>query len=187
MIHSALQHLALTSALASAILIPPIDPRVLRATTVVLALVLLYGSRMTKGSSQETPIGLVFPIKPLFAWARGIALPIYILFFAYVSYSQHHSVPWWTPLLFIAALTIGLLQMPGTITLTPTAITQNFWFLRSKSIPYNQVASLQTMQGGRITRVLNRDRTIITHTINHVASAQFQAEIQSRTQERISS
>jgi hypothetical protein len=167
------------------LLTPQLDPRILRGATVVLALILLYGSRMTKGSAHETPAGLAFPIKPLFAWARGIALPVYILFFAYVSYSQHQHIPWWTPLLFLAALAIGLLQMPGTITLTPTAVTQNFWFLRSKSIPYNEVASLQTMQGGRITRVVTQDRIIITHTANHAASGQFQQEIQSRTKKHL--
>ena len=167
------------------LLLAQLDPRILRAATVALAIILLYGSRMTKGAAHETPDGLTFPIKPLFAWARGIVLPAYILFFAYITYTQRQPIPWWMPLLLLAALAVGLLQMPGTITLTPTAVTQKFWFLHSKSIPYNEVAALQTMQGGRITRVVTDHRLIITHTANHAASAQFQKEIQSRTNKRL--
>ena len=183
MINPALLHLFVASPVVQQV--QQLDPRILRAATVALALILLYGSRMTTGSAHQTPAGLAFPIKPIFAWARGLVLPAYILFFAYVSVTKSQHVPWWMGLLFIAAIAIGLLQMPGTITLTPTAVTQNFWFLRSKSIPYNEVAALQTMQGGRITRVVTDHRLIITHTANHAASAQFQKEIQARTNKRL--
>lgn len=171
--------------LPALLLLPALDPRILRAATIALALTLLYGSRMMKGTAHETPEGLAFNIKPVFAWARGVVLPAYILFFAYVTYSQRQPIAWWMPLLFLAALAIGVLQMPGTIVLTPTAATQKFWFLRSKSIPYTEVVALQTMQGGRITRVVSDTRVIISHTANHSASAQFQQEIQRRTGKRI--
>jgi hypothetical protein len=164
---------------------PQLDPRVLRAATIALALILLYGSRMMKGSARETPAGLAFGIKPLFAWARGVALPAYIIFFAYITYTQRQPIPWWMPLLFIAAIAIGILQMPGTIVLTPTSVTQKFWFLRSKAIPYKDVVALQTMQAGRITRVVSNNRTIITHSANHSASAEFQKEIQRRTNKHL--
>jgi IS5 family transposase len=75
--------------------------------------------------------------------------------------------------------------MPGTITLTPTAITQNFWFQPSKAIQYNEVMAIQAMQGGRMTRVLGDNRVRITHTSNHCAATEFQQEIARRTGKRV--
>jgi hypothetical protein len=162
-----------------------LDPRMLRAIAVGLAVLLLYGSRLTKGSVVQTPDGLAFRIKPLFAWARAIALPAYILFFIYMMSTQKQPVPWWMALLFIAAIVIGVMQMPGTITLTPTAITQNFWFQPSKVIQYNEVMTIQAMQGGRMTRVLGDNRVKITHTSNHCAAEEFQKELERRTGKRV--
>jgi hypothetical protein len=161
------------------------DPRMLRVVAIGLAVLLLYGSRLTKGSVAQTPEGLVFRIKPLFAWARAIALPAYVLFFIYMMSTQKQPVPWWMALLFIAAIALGLMQMPGTITLTPTEITQRFWFQPSKTIRYNEVMAIQAMQGGRMTRVLGDNRVRITHTSNHCAAAEFQREIESRTGKRV--
>jgi hypothetical protein len=161
------------------------DPRLLRAVAVGIAVLLLYGSRLTKGSVAQTPEGLVFRIKPLFAWARAIALPAYVLFFIYMMSTQKQPVPWWMALLFIAAIGLGLMQMPGTITLTPTAITQRFWFQPSKTIQYTEIMAIQAMQGGRMTRVLGDNRVKITHTSNHCAAAEFQREIESRTGKRV--
>jgi len=161
------------------------DPRILRALAVGLAIVLLYGSRLTKGSVVETPEGLVFRIKPLFGWARAIALPAYVLFFLYIMVVQKQSVPWWMGVLFLAAIAIGLMQMPGTITLTPVAVTQRFWFQPSKAIAYNEVMAIQATQGGRMTRVMGDSRVNITHTSNHSAAAEFQQELERRTGKRI--
>jgi len=162
-----------------------LDPRMLRAVAIGLVLVLLYGSRLTKGNVRETPDGLAFGIKPLFAWSRAIALPAYLLFFFYMMTLQKQHLPWWAVLLFIAAIVIGVLQMPGTIVLTPTAITQRFWLQPSKSIQYNEVMAIQAMQGGRMTRVLGDNRVKITHTSNHCAAAEFQQEIERRTGKRV--
>jgi hypothetical protein len=162
-----------------------LDPRLLRVLVIGLAIVLLYGSRLTKGSVVETPDGLAFRIKPLFAWARAIALPAYIIFFLYMMSTQKQPIPWWMALLFVAAIGIGLMQMPGTITLTPTAITQKFWFQPSKAIQYNEVMAIQGMQGGRMTRVLGDNRIKITHTSNHCAAAEFQQELERRTGKRV--
>jgi hypothetical protein len=162
-----------------------LDPRTLRAVAVGLVILLLYGSRLTKGSVAQTPEGLAFRIKPLFAWSRAIALPAYILFFVYIMIVQKQSVPWWMALLFLAAIGVGLMQMPGTITLTPTEITQRFWFQPSKTIQYNEVMAIQAMQGGRMTRVLGDNRVKITHTSNHCAAIEFQREIESRTGKRV--
>jgi len=70
-----------------------LDPRIIRGIAIGLAILLLYGSRLTKGSVSQTTEGLAFRIKPLFAWSRAIALPAYILFFAYITLSQKQPVP----------------------------------------------------------------------------------------------
>jgi hypothetical protein len=162
-----------------------LDPRTLRAIAIGLAILLLYGSRLTKGSVVQTPEGLDFRIKPLFAWSRAIALPAYILFFIYIMTIQKQPVPWWMALLFVAAVGIGLMQMPGTITLTPVAIMQRFWFQPSKAIQYTEVMAIQAMQGGRMTRVVGDNRVKITHTSNHCAAVEFQREIERRTGKRL--
>ena len=162
-----------------------LDPRTLRAVAIGLVLLLLYGSRLTKGSVVQTAEGLAFRIKPLFAWSRAIALPAYILFFLYIMTMQKQPIPWWTALLFVAAIAVGVMQMPGTITLTPMAITQSFWFQPSKTIQYNEVMAIQAMQGGRMTSVLGDNRVKITHTSNHCAALEFQHEIERRTGKRV--
>ena len=162
-----------------------LDPRTLRAIAVGLAILLLYGSRLTKGSVVQTAEGLAFRIKPLFAWSRAIALPAYILFFVYIMTIQKQHVPWWMALLFVAAIAVGVMQMPGTITLTPVAIMQRYWFQPSKTIQYNEVMAIQAMQGGRMTRILGDNRVKITHTSNHCAAVEFQHEIERRTGKRV--
>jgi hypothetical protein len=162
-----------------------LDPRTLRAIAIGLAILLLYGSRLTKGSVVQTAEGLAFRIKPLFAWSRAIALPAYILFFIYIMTIQKQHIPWWMALLFVAAIAFGVMQMPGTITLTPTAIMQRYWFQPSKTIQYNEVMAIQAMQGGRMTRILGDNRVKITHTSNHCAAVEFQHEIERRTGKRV--
>lgn len=162
-----------------------LDPHILRVVAIGLAILLLYGSRLTKGSVSQSAEGLVFRIKPLFAWSRAIALPAYVLFFIYITITQKQPVPWWMALLFIAAIALGVMQMPGTITLTPTAVTQRFWFQPSKTIPYNEVMAIQAMQGGRMTSVIGDNRVKITHTSNHSAATEFQQELERRTGKRV--
>jgi hypothetical protein len=162
-----------------------LDSRLIRAGAVALVIVLLYGSRLSTGKVRETPEGLVFRIKPLFAWSRAIALPAYILFFAYMMFVQRQVLPWWMALLFVAAVAIGVMQMPGTIVLTPMAITQRFWLQPSKVIRYNEVVAIQEMQGGRMTAVLGDNRVKITHTSNHCAAVEFRQELERRTGKRV--
>jgi hypothetical protein len=162
-----------------------LDPRTLRAIAIGLVLLLLYGSRLTKGSVVQTAEGLAFRIKPLFAWSRAIALPAYILFFVYIMTVRKQPIPWWMALLFVAAIAVGVMQMPGTITLTPMAIQQRYWFQPSKTIQYTEVMAIQAMQGGRMTRVLGDNRVKITHTSNHCAALEFQHEIERRTGKRV--
>jgi hypothetical protein len=161
------------------------DLTTLRAIAIGLFLLFLYGSRLTKGSVVQTADGLAFRLKPLFAWAGAIALLAYILFFIYFVAVQKQPVTWWIALLFVAAITVWVMQMPGTITLTPMAITQRYWFQPSKAIQYNEVMAIQAMQGGRMTRVLGDNRIKITHTSNHCAAMEFQQELEHRTGKRL--
>ncbi len=161
------------------------DTRLLRAAAVALAILLLYGSRLSKGSVHETAEGPAFRIKPLFAWSRAIALPAYMLFFVYMMMVQKQAVPWWMGLLFVAAIALGVMQMPGTIIFTPTALTQRFWLQPSKRIPYGEVVGIQGIQGGRMTAVIGENRVRITHTSNHCAAVEFQQEIERRTGKRV--
>jgi hypothetical protein len=154
-----------------------IDPGIVRALAIGLVFLMLYGGRLSKGSVKETAEGPAFTIKPLFAVARAIVLPAYLLFFVYLLMSHKQPVPWWMALLFVAALVLGVSQMPGTIVLTPTAITQRFWF--------RPLMSLHAVQGGRMIQVLGDNRVRITHTSNHSASAEFRQEIERRTGKRV--
>jgi hypothetical protein len=163
-----------------------IDPGIVRALAIGLVFLMLYGGRLSKGSVRQTPEGPAFPIKPLFAIARAIVLPAYLLFFVYLLVSHKQPVPWWMALLFVAALALGISQMPGTIVLTPTAITQRFWLRPLKAIQYTEVMSLHAAQGGRMIQVLGDNRVRITHTSNHSAAAEFRQEIERRTGKRVS-
>jgi hypothetical protein len=162
-----------------------IDPGIIRALAIGVVFLMLYGGRLSKGSVRETAEGLAFPIKQLFAVARASVLPAYLLFFVYLLMSHKQPVPWWIVLLFVAAIAVGVLQMPGTIVLTPMAITQRFWLRPSKVIQYTEVMSLQAVQGGRMVQVLGDNRIRITHTSNHSASAEFRQEIERRTGKRV--
>ena len=52
---------------------------------------MLYGGRLTKGKVKQTPEGPAFGIKPLFAWARAVVLPAYLLFFVYLLAGKPHE------------------------------------------------------------------------------------------------
>jgi hypothetical protein len=162
-----------------------LDPRILRAAALGVVLFVVYGSRMTKGSVTKTPEGLVFGIKPLIAWTRILVLPILILVVVYPMTTRIHTAPWWLYVAFFAAIAFIVAQMPGTITLTPTAITQRFWFRQSKTIQYNEIMAIQAAQGGRITRVLGDNRVQITHTSNHCAAEEFRQDLEHRTGKRV--
>jgi hypothetical protein len=164
-----------------------IDPQLLRAVAYCVILLVVFGSRFTTGLARQTAEGLVFGIKPMIAWTRATLPPAFVLFFLYVAMTAYRStVPWGVSLLFFAAaVAFILMQVPGTITLTPTAITQRFWFRQSKIIQYNEVMAIQAAQGGRITRVLGDNRVKITHTLNHSAAKEFRQELERRTGKRV--
>ena len=161
------------------------DPsRYLFPIIIAVVVLLIFGSRLTPGTMKQTSSGLVFPVKPIYAWARGIVLPLYMAFFLWIAWRQNHVMPWPIIFLCLIALAIGLLQMPGTITLTPMAVTQRFWFQKEKVILYNEVMTIQTLQSGRTTLVLGDNRVRIRHSSNHSAPDQFRAELERRTNKR---
>ena len=164
-----------------------LDPVILRNVALVVVLAVVFGSRLTKGSVTQTPEGPAFGIKPVILLMRIVVLPALIAFVIYFWMTSKQSPPIWIAVLFFAAIAFILAQMPGTIALTPTAVTQRFWFRPSKSIQYNEVMAIQSVQGGRITRVLGDNRVRITHTQNHSASSEFQQELERRTGKRITS
>jgi hypothetical protein len=163
-----------------------LDPLVdLRNLVLVAVIAASFGSRLTKGSVTQTPEGPVFGIKPIVLWMRIVVLSALIAFVIYFWMTAKHSPPIWEPVLFFAAIAFILAQMPGTIALTPTAVTQRFWFRPSKQIQYNEVMAVQSAQGGRITRVLGDNRVQISHTSNHSAAAEFQQELERSTGKRV--
>jgi hypothetical protein len=163
-----------------------IDPTLLRTISFCVIFLVLFGSRFTTGSAHQTAEGLVFGIKPMIAWTRAIFLPAFILFFLYAALINHrNSVPWWAALFFVAAVAVIVIQMPGTITLTPTAVTQRFWFRPARAIQYNEVMAIQAAPGSRSTHVLGDNRVRITHTLNHSAAKEFQQELERRTGKRV--
>jgi hypothetical protein len=164
-----------------------LDPVILRNVALVAVLAVVLGSRLTKGSVTQTPEGPVFGIKPIILLLRIVLLPALTAFVVYFWMTSKQSPPIWVPVLFFAAIAFIFAQMPGTIALTPTAVTQRFWFRPSKSIQYNEVMAIQSVQGGRITRVLGDNRVRITHTQNHSAADEFQQELERRTGKRITS
>jgi hypothetical protein len=162
-----------------------LDLGTLRAIVFGLFLLFLYGSRPAKGSVVQTADGPAFRIKPFFAWAGAMALLAYILFVIYFVAVQKQPVTWWIALLLAAGITTWAMRMPGTITLTPTAVTQRFWFRPAKTIQYNEVMAIQAAPGGRNTHVLGDNRVKITHTLNHSAAKEFQQELERRTGKRV--
>src|SRR5260370_40147796 len=163
-----------------------IDPQLLRTVAFCVIVLAIFGSRFTSGSVRQTSELLVFGLKPVIAGTRAILLPAFVLFFLYAAITTHRNpVPLWVSLLFVAAIAVIVMQMPGTITLPPTAVTQRFWFRPAKAIQYNEVMAIQAAPGSRSTHVLGDNRVKITHTSNHCAAKEFQQELERRAGKRV--
>ena len=54
---------------------------------------------------------------------------------------------------------------------------QRFWLRSSKIIPYAEIIGIAASPTGSVTRVLGANRTAITHTFNHSASATFRTDL----------
>jgi hypothetical protein len=155
-----------------------------RNVFIFLALAIIFGSRFITGKPKAVADGLAFPIKPLLFWARLLLIPAYIFGIWTMTHTEGRTLPWWAGALFLALIVSIVIRLPGTITLTPTAIRQTFWLLPSKQIAYPDVMALQSYAGARMLRVMGNNRTTITHTQNHSAPEQFRTEIESHTGKR---
>ena len=158
-----------------------ITPEILRLALLIIFVVVVLASRFIKGSPLQTPDGLTFPIKPALNWISVLIIIIYVTFFMASYHNSDHSKAMFIAAILLAIIALRLSRMPGTITLGQLSITQNFWFIPSKEIPYADVMAIQSIQGGRMTRVMGNNRVTITHTANHCAAAEFQAAIAERT------
>jgi len=162
-----------------------IDARPLRAIAAGVAMMLLYGSRLTHGAVRQTPQGEAFPLKPMFAWSRAIGLPAYVIFYAYTMMAERHSLPWYFSLLLLAAIFFGIAPMPGTITLTGDAIVKRYWLMPDRTIPYNGVARIELKRRGRRIRIVGENGTVITHTVNHSGAQEFRRQLEQRTGKQV--
>jgi hypothetical protein len=162
-----------------------LDFKTLQLLTLAALFALLYAGRMVKGSPRETPEGLAFPLKPIVLWSRGVVLPLYFALFIWPLWKTQQHIPVWLPAILLALIAFVLLQMPGTIVLTPDALVQRFWLRGTKIIRYNEVMSIQLIGAGRMTRVLGDNRVSITHTWNHSAAEQFRKALERRTGKRV--
>ena len=154
-----------------------LDLHTLQIAAMVAVFALLYLARATRGRSHQTPAGIAFPLKPLVIVSRAVALPLYFLLFAYPLWISRQSIPVWLLVLIFVVTLFALFQLPGTIVLTPTAVTQRFWLRASKTIPYTEILGIAASPTGSVTRILGANRTAITHTFNHAASTEFRADL----------
>ncbi len=154
-----------------------LDLRTLQIAAMIVVFALIYLARATKGRARQTSAGIAFPLKPLVIASRAIALPLYFLLFAYPLWISRQSIPAWLLLLIFVVSLFALFQLPGTIVLTPAAVVQRFWLRTSKLIPYTEIIGIAASPTGSVTRILGANRTAITHTFNHSASAEFRADL----------
>src|SRR5882724_5984357 len=161
-----------------------LSPQDLRIGFITVVVALVLGSRFTKGRATQTADGVVFRLK-LVTRISMVLVPAYILLTWWALRTQGHPQPWWATVLFIVAIVFILIRMPGTITLTPTAVTQRFWLLPSKQIAYEDVMAIQSVRGGSITRVMGNTRVNIVHTQGHSAADEFRAEMEKRTGKQV--
>ena len=157
------------------------DLHTFQIAAMVLVFVLLFAARLVKGSPRATSEGLAFPLKPLVVFSRAVALPLYFLLFAYPLWISQQSIPSWLLVLIFVAILFGAYQLPGTILLTDTAVTQRFWLRSGKTIPYREILGIQAARTGAVTRVLGANGVVIVHTFNHAASAEFRAQLEQRS------
>ena len=150
----------------------------------IAVVIVLYAGRMSKGNATETSEGLVFGMKPIVLWTRLIAIPLYVAIFLYPLVVLHHNIPVWVPILLLAVIAFALYQLPGTIVLTQTAVLQRYWLRADKAIQYPEVMTIQSIQAGRITRVLGDNRATITHNSAHADAPRFRTELEARTNKK---
>ena len=153
----------------------------LRWAAVLAVFALLYGSRLSKGAAQKTAEGTEFPLKPMVIASYLGALLLYAGFLGYSAYATPRGVPWWFYVVFLLAMGLILMRLPGTITVGPLALRQSYWFLKERVIGYGDIVAVQSYTAGRAVRVTGNAGLAITHTNNHAAQAEFLSEIERAT------
>ena len=156
-----------------------LDLKTIQVLSVFVLFGIFYMGRMAKGTAHETPEGMSFGTKPIVSLLRFVGLPAYFVIMLYPRWVQHHSLPLVLYLLLVALFVIILIQLPGTIILTPTAVMQRFWLRPIKTIQYREIMAVEELPRGN-TKVLGDNRVTIIHTFNHCASQQFREEIARR-------
>ena len=149
----------------------------LRWAAVLAVFALLYGSRLSNGAAQRTAEGIEFPLKPMVIASYLGALLLYAGFLGYSAYASPRGVPWWFYVVFLLAMGLILMRLPGTITMGPLAMRQRYWFLKERVIGYDDIVAVQVYAAGRAVRVTGNAGVAITHTNNHAAQAEFLADV----------
>jgi hypothetical protein len=162
-----------------------LDAQLVRNIFLIIFVIVVFASRMTRGAATETPDGLQFAMKPVLSFMRLIFIPIYLGIIFYPVITHQHNMPPWVPILLVLILIFILYQSPGTILLTPAAVVQRFWFRADKVIQYPEVMAIQVVQSGRHTRVLGDNRVTISHTSGHADAPRFRTELERRTNKTI--
>jgi hypothetical protein len=157
----------------------------LRSAFLIIFVIVVFASRMTRGTATETADGLKFGMKPVLSVMRLLFIPIYLGIIFYPVITGHHNMPVWVLIFLVLLLLVVMYQAPGTILLTPTAVVQRFWLRADKVIQYPEVMAIQLGQGGRLTRVLGDNRVTITHTSGHSDAPRFRTELEQRTNKTI--
>ena len=152
----------------------------IRWVAVLAVFLLLYGSRLTKGTAKLTAAGLVFALKPMVIASYAGALLLYAGFLGYSASLAPSHVPLWFYAVFVLAICLIVLRLPATIVLGAEGLTQRYWFLKTRVIGYSEVMAVQSYVAGRAVRVIGSNRVTITHTNNHAAQTQFLAEMERR-------
>jgi len=155
--------------------------------TVVIVLDLCSG--FAKGRAKHTADGVEFRLKPMFRMFM-VFVPTYLSFAWWVLHRQGYPMPWQLPAFFIGVSCLVLIGQRGTITLTPTAVTQRFWLspLPPKQIAYEDVTTIRSRtnnRGGRFTQVRGNARVKIVHSQGHSAEDEFRTEMEKRTGKRV--
>ena len=155
----------------------------------LVSVVFALSVRFTKGRSSQTADGVEFRLKPMFRMFM-VFVPTYLSFAWWVLHRQGYPMPWQLPAFFIGVSCLVLIGQRGTITLTPTAVTQRFWLspLPPKQIAYEDVTTIRSRtnnRGGRFTQVRGNARVKIVHSQGHSAEDEFRTEMEKRTGKRV--
>jgi len=159
----------------------PFNSQILFKGLLLVAMAAAISLRFFKGKVTPTAEGLQYKRKALLQLLQLVVLPVY---FSYIMWGEYHNrghVSVLSAVLFCGLVISVMLQMPGVITLTPTAIVQNFWLRADKRIDYPDVMAIESRTGGREVRVMGNTGVNITHNSGHADQSSFRAEMEQLT------